>query len=91
MNVSYTGTDVLFVDGQKDQHGNDICVVIACTKEAEDALYNWQIRHMNQTGKEIGTLRTVFGLTFYAYESQEQKAMKQFIKDKEFKTYYGHV
>lgn len=90
MKVTYSGADVLFVDNL-DRDGNEILTAIACTKKAEDALYHWQIQYMNRTGKEIGTLRTVFGLTFYAHADQEQKAMKEFIREKEFTTWYGHV
>lgn len=90
MKVSYEGTDVLICDtfaaGDKP-----ICAVIACTKEAEDTLYNWQIRYMNQTGKEIGTLRTVFGLTFYADTVEKREDMRKFIADSKFRTYYGHI
>jgi len=65
MKVTYEGTDVLICETWA-AGDTPILAVIACTKDAEDALYNWQIRYMNQTGKEIGTLRTVFGMTFYA-------------------------
>ncbi len=89
MKISYEGADVLYVDIINDQ--KQILAAIACTKKAEDALYNWQIQYMNQTGKEIGTLRTVFGLTFYAQEDQEQIALKTFVKEQGFEIWHGQV
>lgn len=89
MKISYEGTDVLYVDIINDQ--KIVLAAIACTKQAEDKLYDWQIHYMNRTGKEIGTIRTIFGLTFYAQEEQEQIALKTFVKEQGFETYYGQV
>jgi len=90
MKVSYEGTDVLICDTFASGD-NPICAVIACTDEAESKLYNWQLQYMNKTGKEIGTLRTVFGLTFYADTVQKREDMRQFIADSKLQTYYGHI
>jgi hypothetical protein len=46
---------------------------------------------MNRTGKEIGTLRTVFGLTFYADTKEKREDMLEFIADSKLQTYYGHI
>jgi len=90
MKVSYEGTDVLICDGFA-AGDKPLRAVIACTKEAEDKLYNWQIRFLNQTGMEIGTLRTVFGLTFYADTVEKREKMMEFIKESKLATYYGHI
>lgn len=90
MKVSYEGTDVLICDTFAPGD-NPICAVIACTKKAEKKLYQWQIQYMNQTGNEIGTLRTVFGLTFYANTVEKREDIKKFIKESKLEKYYGHI
>lgn len=90
MKVSYEGTDVLICDTFASGD-NPICAVIACTDEAERKLYQWQIHYLNKTGKEIGTLRTVFGLTFYADTVEKREDMRKFIADSKLRTYYGHI
>jgi hypothetical protein len=90
MKVSYEGTDVLICDTFASGD-NPICAVIACTDEAESKLYNWQLQYMNKTGVEIGSNRTVFGLTFYAHCDRSKTMLNDFIKEKEFKIYYGHI
>lgn len=90
MKVSYKGTDVLICDGFAPEN-KPICSVIACTDEAESKLYNWQLQYMNHTGKEIGTLRTVFGMTFYADTTEKREDMLKFIADSKLQTYYGHI
>jgi hypothetical protein len=88
--ITYTGTDVLFCD-RFTEKGVIQRVAIACTKKAEDALYNWQIKYHNTTGKEIGTLRTVFGLSFYPQDLESIQAMEEFVREKNLDFYYGHV
>ena len=91
MKITYEGADVLFID-KYDYVDNEIKrAAIACTKTAEDALYNFAIRLMNQTGLELGTLRTVFGLTFYAHNHETKKALMGFVQEKGFTVDYGHV
>lgn len=90
MKVTYDEADVLFV-AYLDNEGNKILAAIACSDKAEKSLYQWQIHYLIKVGKEIGTLRTVFGLTFYAFDDQEQKALKDFVSEKGFKTYHGHI
>jgi hypothetical protein len=86
MKVKYEGADVLFVPTE-----NGPLAAIACTEKAEITLYNWAVKYLINTGVEIGTLRTVFGLTFYAFKEPEQKALKDFVREKNLDTYYGHV
>jgi len=90
MKVTYEGTDVLICDAF-EAGDNPMYAVIACTKEAEAVLYYWQKRLMNQTGIEIGILRTVFGLTFYANTVEKNELIREFINSSKLKTYYGHL
>jgi len=90
MKVTYEGTDVLICDWL-NREGKEIRSVIACTEKAEKKLYQFAIHTLNKTGVEIGTLRTVFGLTFYASCDRAKTLINDFIKEKEFKTYYGHI
>lgn len=99
LQVTYEGADVLICDGYSPK-GNDYTdvseiistrAVIACNKAAEDLLYNWNVRFFTQTGIEIGTLRTVFGLTFYASCSKGKTAINDFLKESRLTLYYGHL
>jgi len=90
MKVSYEGTDVLICDGFLA--GDKPCrSVIACTKEAEDKLYTWAVRLLGKTGVEIGFVRSVFGLTFYADTVEKREVLNEFISEKKFKTYHGFL
>ena len=89
MKITYEGEDVLICE--KEFNGEDAPVVIACSQKAEKMLYDWQIKYMNETGLEIGTLRTIFGLTFYAGNYEKYNVMRDFMQASGLTVSYGHL
>jgi len=89
MGVLFLGSDVMIVD-QLNRDGGETRCVIACNKKAEDALYGFAVKYL-ETGREIGYIRSAFGLTFYASDDVTKKDLMARVDAKKLRKNYGFV
>lgn len=78
LKISYEGADVLICAN------GDTTAFITLNKKAEDIMYAMSVKDENI---DIGTLRTVFGLTFYG----DACTLTPFLKEKGLTYYHGHI
>ena len=86
LKITYEGADVLLTD-TVPMYGLATTAFICCNEKAERALYD-----VAKTDPNIGTLRTVFGLTFYAQNISDQyKKLHDRIAKRKLVTWHGNI